>query len=202
MPRAPIYVEIEIESPLETVWQLTQDPAQHPRWDLRFSAITPTDELDGGGYRFRYERRLPLHTIVGTGTSLGEKSRPDGTRTSALRFSTADRLSPLGGGRGYWRYLPTERGVTFVTGYDYSPGWGRLLDAVILRRVIGWMTAWSFDRLRIWAETGVPPERWPPISVLWFWRSDRPRAGRCRRVPQRGRAMDAAPATLDTLEAP
>ena len=206
MPRAPIsaalYVEIEIRSSIETVWQLTQDPAQHPRWDLRFSSITPTAELDGGGYRFRYERRLPLHTIVGTGTSLGEKSRPDGTRTSALRFTTPDRLSPLGDGRGYWRYVPTESGVTFITGYDYAPGWGRLLDAVILRRVIGWMTAWSFDRLRIWAETGVEPERWPVLSVLQFWRTDRPRASRCRRRPQRGRAMDQSPATLDTLEAP
>jgi hypothetical protein len=206
MPRAPIsaalYVEIEIRSSIETVWQLTQDPAQHPRWDLRFSSITPTAELDGGGYRFRYERRLPLHTIVGTGTSLGEKSRPDGTRTSALRFTTPDRLSPLGDGRGYWRYVPTESGMTFITGYDYAPGWGRLLDAVILRRVIGWMTAWSFDRLRIWAETGVEPERWPVLSVLQFWRTDRPRASRCRRQPQRGRAMDQSPATLDTLEAP
>ena len=202
MPRAPLYVEIEIRSSIETVWQLTQDPAQHPRWDLRFSSITPTAELDGGGYRFRYERRLPLHTIVGTGTSLGEKSRPDGTRTSALRFTTPDRLSPLGDGRGYWRYVPTESGVTFITGYDYAPGWGRLLDAVILRRVIGWMTAWSFDRLRIWAETGVEPERWPVLSVLQFWRTDRPRASRCRRRPQRGRAMDQSPATLDTLEAP
>jgi len=202
MPRAALYVEIEIRSSIETVWQLTQDPAQHPRWDLRFSSITPTAELDGGGYRFRYERRLPLHTIVGTGTSLGEKSRPDGTRTSALRFTTPDRLSPLGDGRGYWRYVPTESGVTFITGYDYAPGWGRLLDAVILRRVIGWMTAWSFDRLRIWAETGVEPERWPVLSVLQFWRTDRPRASRCRRRPQRGRAMDQSPATLDTLEAP
>lgn len=202
MARTAIYVEIGIRSPIETVWQLTQDPAQHPRWDLRFSGITPTTELAGGGYRFRYERRIPFHTIVGTGTSLGEKSRPDGTRTSALRFTTTDRLSPLGDGRGYWRYVPTENGVTFITGYDYEPGWGRLLDAVILRRLIGWMTAWSFDRLRIWAETGAPPERWPIVSVLQFWRPERPRASRCRRVPRRGRAMDDAPATLDTLEAP
>lgn len=197
-----IYVEIEIRSPIERVWQLTQEPTQHPRWDLRFSSITPTAELSSGGYRFRYERRLPLHTITGTGTSLGERSRPDGTRTSALRFTTQDRLSPLGEGRGYWRYLPTPEGVTFVTGYDYEPGWGRLLDRLFLRRLFGWMTAWSFDRLRIWAETGVPPEKWPLASVLVFWRADRPRASRCRRVPRRGHAMDNSPATLGTLEAP
>ncbi len=202
MGRGAIYVEIDIRCSLDRVWVLTQEPAQHPRWDLRFSSITPTAELESGGYRFRYERRLPLHTIVGTGTSLGERSRPDGTRTSALRFTTTDRLSPLGDGRGYWRYLPTATGVTFITGYDYAPGWGRALDALVIRRFIGWMTAWSFDRLRIWAETDVQPENWPLLSVLQVWRRDRPRAGRTRRLPRHGRAMDEAPATLDTLEAP
>ena len=202
MAQSAIYVEIEIRGSIDRVWELTQEPAQHPRWDLRFSSITPTDELSSGGYRFRYERRLPLHTIVGTGTSLGERSRPDGTRTSALRFTTADRLSPLGEGRGYWRYVPTADGVTFITGYDYAPGWGRAIDAIVLRRFIGWMTAWSFDRLRIWVETGVEPEAWPLLSALRFWRGDRPRASHCRRVPRRGRAMDDSPATLSTLEAP
>jgi hypothetical protein len=202
MGRAAIYVEIEIRCSIERVWELTQEPTQHPRWDLRFSSITPTAELDSGGYRFRYERRLPLHTIVGTGTSLGERSRPDGTRTSALRFTTTDRLSPLGDGRGYWRYLPTGDGVTFITGYDYAPGWGRALDSLVLRRFIGWMTAWSFDRLRIWAETGTQPEKWPLYSVFQVWRRERPRAGRTRRMPRHGHAMDESPATLDTLEAP
>jgi hypothetical protein len=202
MGAAGIYVEIEIACPVERVWELTQDPALHPRWDVRFSSITPTEELPTGGYRFRYERRLPLHTIVGTGTSLGERSRPDGTRTSALRFTTRDRLSPLGEGRGYWRYVPTATGTTFITGYDYAPGWGRLIDALVLRRFIGWMTAWSFDRLRLWAETGTPPERWPLATALQFWRRERPRASRTRRVPVRGHAMDGSPATLDTLEAP
>lgn len=197
-----IYVEIEIRSPMDRVWLLTQDPARHPRWDLRFSSITPITELPSGGYRFRYERRLPLHTIIGTGTSLGERSRPDGTRTSALRFTTDDPLSPLREGRGYWRYRPTPNGAIFITGYDYVPGWGRMLDRLILRRIIEWMTAWSFDRLRIWAETGVRPETWPLASVLMFWREDRPRASRCRRLPRRGRAMDDAPDALGALEAP
>jgi hypothetical protein len=184
------------------VWELTQEPALHHRWDLRFSSITPTANLPSGGYRFRYELRLPMHTIVGTGTSLGERHRPDGTRTSALRFTTADRLSPLWDGRGYWRYLPRETGVTFITGYDYHPGWGRFIDEMVLRRLIGWMTAWSFDRLRIWAETGVPPEGWPLVSVLYFWRRDRPRASRALRSPRHGRAMDQSPTTLAALEAP
>ena len=197
-----VYVEIAIDADPDLVWRLTQDPASHPRWDARFSRITPVEELPTGGYRFLYETRMPLHTIRGTGTSLGERDRPDGTRTSALRFSTDDRLSPLGDGRGYWRYVPRDGGVTFITGYDYEPGWGRVLDALAVRRAIGWLTAWSFDRLRIWAETGAEPERWPLVSVLAFWLPERPRASRTRRSPRHGGAMDAAPATLDTLEHP
>ncbi|MBX0300744.1 SRPBCC family protein [Cryobacterium sp. 1639] len=197
-----IYVEIDIKADVDGVWQLTQDPGQHPRWDLRFSSITPVANLPAGGNRFIYQRRTLLHTITGTGTSLGELQRPDGTRTSALRFTTSDRLSPLRAGRGYWRYIPTANGTTFITGFNYEPGWGRLIDRLVMRRLIGWMTAWSFDRLRIWAETGTPPERWPVASVLTFWRSDRPQASRCQRTPDFGNAMTQAPATLQTLAEP
>lgn len=199
---AGIFVRIRIDAPLERVWQLTQDPDAHVRWDLRFSRIVPIGELPSGGYRFRYERRLPLHVIRGAGTSIGERVRPVGTRTSALRFETADRLSPLRAGQGYWRYEPDGDGTVFSTGYDYQPGWGALVDRMVLRRVIGWMTAWSFDRLRIWAETGTPPERWPLRSVLAVWRADRPCARRAQRRPARGRALADAPASLDALEAP
>lgn len=244
MGRTGIYVEITIRAEIDVVWELTQNPLLHPRWDARFSSIRPVAQLDSGGYRFDYALSLPLHTIRGTGTSLGERVRPDGTRTSALRFTTTDRLSPLGDGRGYWRYLPgtgmanstspqnnnsatalgdattassvaadpgagsspaaapSAQSTVFLTGYDYEPGWGSLLDRLILRRLIGWLTAWSFDRLRIWAESGIEPERWPLVSVLWFWKADRPRARNCRRQPRRARAMDDAPATLATLEAP
>ena len=198
MPQRPIYVEITIAAPMERVWQLTQDPELHMRWDLRFSSIVPTDRLPSGAQRFRYERRMPGHTISGTGVSIGERVRPDGTRTSALRFTTDDRLSPLRDGRGYWRYEPTDRGIRFITGYDYQPGWGRAAD-LIVRPVVGWITAWSFDVLRLWAEHDIDPSRHRPWAL---WRRDRPRASKCGREPRRRNAMDASPATLDTLEAP
>ena len=143
MRATPIYVEIDIAADVETVWELTQRPELHTRWDARFSRITPLDELSGGGYRFRYERRMPLHTIVGTGTSIGERLRPDGTRTSALRFTTADRLSPLGDGRGYWRYLPIDGGTRFITGFDYAPAW-----AETGRQPRSWYTLWGPDAPR------------------------------------------------------
>lgn len=201
-PSAPaLYVEILIDAPIDRVWHLTQDPELHARWDLRFSRIVPLHELAAGGYRFAYETRVPCHTIRGTGTSLGERHSDDGTRTSALKFTTTDPVSPLGDGRGYWRYVPSPTGLRFITGYDYRPAWGSHLDRAV-RPLVGWMTAWSFDRLRIWAETGVEPEKWPAASVLLFWKRGRPRAARCRRTPLRGHPMDAAPPTLHTLESP
>lgn len=197
-----IYVEITINADCDRVWELTQNTDLHPRWDLRFSTITPSGSLPSGGYRFDYARRVFWHTIVGTGTTIGELTRPDGTRTSALRFTTTDRVSPIGEGRGYWRYAPGPDGTTFATGFDYEPGWGGFIDRVVMRRLIGWMTAWSFDRLRIWVESGIEPERWSLASVFAFWKPDRPRASRCRRQLHDLRASTKAPQTLNILEAP
>ncbi len=64
-------------------------------------------------------------------------------------------------GSGYWRYVPVRGGVRFLTGYAYRPRWGclgRLID-LVFGPLFGWATAWSFDRLRLWLERGVPPER-------------------------------------------
>lgn len=205
MAERGIYVEVRIAAPLDMVWELTQDPDQHTRWDVRFSEIVPTTPTDAGAVRFTYSRRVPGRTVVGDGVSIGDTSGRDGSRTSALRFATADPLSPIRSGRGYWRYVPDGDGVRFITGYDYAPGWGKVVDR-LARPVLGWATAWSFDRLRVWAERGEPPERWPLASVLWFWRPERPRAARCRRAPVHGRRRDDhlrdAPATLASLPAP
>jgi hypothetical protein len=57
--------------------------------------------------------------------------------------------------------VPTDDGIRFLTRYDYRPRWGRvgeLVDRVAVRRIFGWGTAWSFDRLRIWLEEGTSPE--------------------------------------------
>lgn len=158
--RERIYVEAFIRAPLDRLWEMSQEPGAHPRWDLRFTAIVPTGTGSDGNTRFRYEFELPFHTIRGTGISLGHRQRADGQATSVLKFSTTDSLSPIGPGVGYWRYVPAQGGVRFITGYDYEPGWGllgRVLDRRVIRPALGWATAWSFDRLRLWAEEGVDP---------------------------------------------
>ena len=198
-------METAIRADLDAVWDATQDPLQHARWDVRFSKISPSGMTESGASTFTYERRVLFHTVRGSGVSLGEKDGLDGARTSALRFQTEDRLSPIAAGRGYWRYVADRHQITvFITGYDYTPGWGAL--DIFVRPLLGWATAWSFDRLRIWLEADIPPEHWPLWSVLWWWRPDRPRAARCRRAPHgRSRRHDPltdAPPSLAALPDP
>ncbi|MGW7077698.1 hypothetical protein [Streptomyces sp. NPDC054866] len=159
-----LYVEARIDADLDELWARTQEPSQHQRWDLRFTEIDYLPRVPGEPQRFRYGTRvLPFLTIAGTGISAGEKRRADGTRTSALRFASPHPLSLLQEGSGYWRYVPTpDGGIRFLTGYDYRPRWGRfgaLADRAAFRPLMGWATAWSFDRLRLWLERGITPER-------------------------------------------
>ena len=158
-----LYVETVIRADLNELWRLTQDPGQHQRWDLRFTRIDYLPSVAGAAsQQFRYQTRLlPGVHVAGVGACSGERLRPDGTRTSVLRFRSDQRLSLIRAGTGYWRYVPTPDGIRFLTGYDYEPRWGWLGRAadLVFRPVMGWATAWSFDRLRIWLEDGVPPER-------------------------------------------
>lgn len=158
-----LYIEARIHADLDDLWTRTQEPAQHQRWDLRFTEIAHLPREEGEPQHFRYATRLlPGLTIAGTGISAGEKERPDGTRTSALRFTSPNPLSLLAEGSGYWRYIPDGDGVRFLTGYDYRPRWGAFgafADRLVFRPLMGWATAWSFDRLRLWLEWGISPER-------------------------------------------
>jgi hypothetical protein len=51
-------------------------------------------------------------------------------------------------------------GIRFLTRYDYRTRFGPfglLFDRLFFRPLIGWATAWSFDRLRLWLEQRVDP---------------------------------------------
>lgn len=163
-----IYVEILVRSSMDSLWELSQNPARHPRWDLRFSRIIPTGVGSDGHSQFRYEFQLPFYAITGTGTSLGHRTTAGGQATSVLKFSTSNPLSPIGPGSGYWRYVPVDQGIRFITGYNYAPGMGaigRKLDARLIRPALGWATALSFDRLRMWAESDIDPAK---SRNAWF----------------------------------
>ncbi|MEV7807248.1 hypothetical protein AB0O28_30315 [Microbispora sp. NPDC088329] len=162
-----VYVECLVRADMEALWERTQRPELHQRWDLRFTAIDYLPRADGEPQRFRYAfRLLPGLVVTGDGVTTGDR-HDTGSRTSALRFSSDHPLSLIRSGSGYWRYVQAPDGVRFITRYGYRPGWGRAVD-LVFRPLIGWATAWSFDRLRLWLETGQTPERslWQALAEL------------------------------------
>jgi DoxX-like family len=156
-----IYVEIRIRAPLDAIWLATQDPARHQRWDLRFTEIAYLPRADDAQpQRFLYATRIGLGLrIRGEGETVGTRDAED-ARTSALRFWSDDAKSLIREGSGYWKYVPTENGVRFLTWYDYRTRFGIAGAAanVVFRPLMRWATAWSFDRLRLWLERDIPPE--------------------------------------------
>jgi hypothetical protein len=165
-----IYVEILIAGTVDEVWEKTQDPALHQRWDLRFTHIHYLPRLGPAEpQRFRYATRIGFGVgIEGEGESAGSRDEASGRRTSALRFWSADGRSLIREGAGYWQYIPTAQGVRFLTWYDYRTRWGvagRVLDTAF-RPLMGWATAWSFDRLRLWIERGAEPSASMRLSMV------------------------------------
>ncbi len=158
-----IYVETHINATVDEVWARTQEPKVHQRWDVRFTDITYLERVGNEPQRFVYATRVgPGLRVDGRGETLGERHRPDRTAYSGLKFWSDHWLSLILEGAGYWRYVPTVSGTRFLTRYDYRVRWGafgKIVDRILFRPVFGWATAWSFDRLRLWIENGIAPER-------------------------------------------
>ena len=157
-----IYVEIRIRGSIDDLWRRTQEPDLHERWDLRFSEIVYLPRPhETAPQRFSYATRIGFGLrIRGEGESEGSRANASGERVSALKFWSGDAKSLILEGSGYWRYVPTSDGVRFLTWYSYRTRFGlpgRLLDAALFRPIMGWATAWSFDRLRLWIEKGIDP---------------------------------------------
>jgi hypothetical protein len=168
--RTPIFVEIEIRAPLDVVWHRTQEPALHQRWDLRFSEISYLPKAsEDQVQQFRYATRIGFGLVIeGGGETVGTRDLIDGSRTSALRFWSDSGLSLIHEGSGYWKYVQLPSGVRFFTSYDYRVRWGgvgRIIDRIFFRPLIGWATAWSFDRLGRWIEDGIDPTT---AARLWI----------------------------------
>jgi len=180
-----IYVEIFMRKSVDEIWALTQEPQLHQRWDLRFDRIEYVPrETTSEPQRFLYETRIGFGlSIKGTGESVGLRELESGESTSSLKFASDDPKSLIRQGSGYWRYVPVEGGLRFLTWYDYEVRFGalgRIVDCLAFRPLIGWATAWSFDRLRLWAETGQPPESSMALTIvhaiaritiafIWIW---------------------------------
>jgi hypothetical protein len=180
-----IYVEVCIHSTVDEIWRRTQTPELHNRWDLRFTSIEYlARDSEAEPQKFLYSTRIGFGLkIEGEGESRGTHADSSGARTSALSFWSNDPKSLITKGSGYWKYVPTGECVRFLTWYDYDTRYGpigRLFDRFVFRPLIGWATAWSFDRLRLWIEREIPPETAfrmalmhtcarVCISFVWLW---------------------------------
>jgi hypothetical protein len=129
--------------------------------------------------QFLYSTRIGFGLgIEGCGESVGTREK-NGERTSALRYWSDDWKSLIREGSGYWKYVPLERGVRFLTRYDYTTRFGpagAVFDRVVFRPLLGWATAWSFDCLRLSLERGMPARALVARaarrvrSAAWLWR--------------------------------
>jgi hypothetical protein len=185
MQRPGIYVEIFISGDIEKVWKHTQRPELHEPWDLRFTEIQYLPRAsEAAPQQFNYITRIGFGLkIVGRGESTGNCEEETGVRTSALKFWSADTKSLIEEGSGYWQYIPTKNGVRFLTWYDYRTRFGaigHLIDRALFRPLLGWATAWSFDRLRLRIDKGLEPRvalrlaaihvcSRLAIAIIWLW---------------------------------
>ncbi len=179
-----LYIEIRMKADMDLVWRLTQEPSLHQRWGLRFTRIEYLPKArDDDSQCFLYETRIGFGMAIrGTGESVAIRLSEDGAATSSLKFASEDRLSLISEGAGYWKYVPSSDGFRFLAWYDYRTRYGLVgqLADILFRPLIGWATAWSFDRLRLWAEDGIAPETSLRVSAVhaicrvtlasvWIW---------------------------------
>jgi len=146
-----IVVEAIIPAPVEIVWERSQDPAEHVRWDIRFNDIRYRDDKDDRGFSLMdYRTRIGFGvTVDGIGRYL-QNSPP---HHSTFEFESDDWKSLITKGRGIWQYEPMRDGTYFKTVYDYGVRYGlagRLLDYLLFRRLMQLATEWGFETLRLW----------------------------------------------------
>jgi len=159
-----IYVEIPIRASMDELWEKTQNPQLHQRWDLRFTQIEYLPREYAEPQRFLYRTRVGFGLkIDGQGESVGERDGDGGERTSSLKFWSEDPKSLIKTGSGYWKYVPQRDNprtggdarrptIQFFTWYDYETRFGavgRLIDKCLFRPLLG--SAAAVDRKRDFA---------------------------------------------------
>lgn len=113
-----LYIETTVRTDLETLWERSQEPDLHQRWDLRFTEIAYLPGAEGEPRRFRYATRvLPFLTVAGTGVSAGSATGPaaTGSPPSASSPAIRSRSSPRAAATGGTSPPPTASASSPVT---------------------------------------------------------------------------------------
>lgn len=151
-----IIVEAIIPCEVETLWERSQEPGLHMRWDIRFSHIKYTDELDEKGFQL-----MDYRTKIGFGLEIkgtGRYLQNTPLKHSTFEFESDDWKSIIKIGRGIWQYKPCAEGTYFRTVYDYETNYGffgALVDRILFRPMMQLATEWSFETLRRWCVSDV-----------------------------------------------
>jgi len=148
-----IIVEAIIPCEVETLWDRSQNPDLHILWDIRFSHIKYTDELDEKGFQL-----MDYRTKIGFGLEIkgvGRYLQNTPLKHSTFEFESGDWKSIIKIGRGIWQYKPCAEGTYFRTVYDYETNYsvfGAIVDRAFFRPMMQLATEWSFETLRRWCD--------------------------------------------------
>lgn len=164
-----IVVESLVRTTVEDIWEKTQNPENHIKWDIRFDSITYLK--DDGDDDFS---KLKYVTTVGFGMKIegeGKYLHNEKFKQSTFEFWSDDPKSLIKHGKGIWLYKQEGEKVYFKTVFDYSVKYGslgRLIDR-IFRPMFCYATEFSFENLRSWCE-GRKPSNELSKSYLSFVR--------------------------------
>ena len=148
-----IVVEVLVAAPLPLIWERSQNPEEHIKWDIRFSDIQYLDSCDEKG-----RPALLYRTKIGFGVSVsgfGYYAHNSNHEKSVFLFDSHDWKSLITKGRGIWLYEEQDGGTFFKTVFDYQTRMGFLgtvLDKVVFRPMFQIATEWGFETLRLWCE--------------------------------------------------
>ena len=166
-----LVIETLVDAPLKMVWNRTQDPETHIRWDIRFTEIKYLGAKDKNGFNLmQYKTQIGFGIrIVGKGKYLHSKTHEQST----FEFWSDDFKSLIARGKGIWLYQTTHGKTYFKTVFDYNTRFGvfgKFIDKYLFRPLFCLATEWGFETLRRWCqgETGDPEERRSWVQFILF----------------------------------
>lgn len=138
--------EVEIEAPVEAVWQVMQDPTRRGEWDFRITGGRFTKEghpTKGATFTVSGRFLLPYHFDM-------EYLAVNPHRQTVVRLVEAHG-APVRSGTGSWTYLRDGANRTVVRSafrFELSPPWNWLAEKWLLPPVLYAITKRSLRKLK------------------------------------------------------